>query len=82
MAVRLILAACMDPGSTPGISTKTYYDMGMEWIWQQDKGMGRSRVTGETVDLAKVNVEDILSYITDLAIDAGYVEETSMLMAA
>jgi len=44
--------------------------------------MGRSRLTGETVDLAKVNVEDILSYITDLAIDAGYVEEPSMLMAA
>jgi len=56
--------------------------MGMEWIWQQDKGIGRSRVTGETVDIAKVNVEDILSYITDLAIDAGYVEEPSMLMAA
>ena len=44
--------------------------------------MGRSRLTGETVDIAKVNVEDILSYITDLATDAGYVEEPSMLMAA
>jgi len=32
MAVRLILAACMDPGSTPGISTKSslQYGDGME----------------------------------------------------
>jgi len=43
--------------------------------------MGRSRLTGETVDLAKVNVEDILSYITDLAIDAGYVEEPALMAA-
>ena len=33
------------------------------------------------VDLAKVNVEDILSYITDLAIDAGYVEEPALMAA-
>ena len=44
--------------------------------------MGRSRLTGETVDIANVSVDDILDYITDLAIDAGYVEEPSMLMAA
>ena len=44
--------------------------------------MGRSRLTGETVDIANVSVDDILDHITDLAIDAGYVEEPSMLMAA
>jgi len=43
--------------------------------------MGRSRLTGETVDLAKVNVEDILSYITDLAMDAEYVEEPALMAA-
>jgi hypothetical protein len=43
--------------------------------------MGRSRLTGERVDIAKVNVEDILSYITDLAIDAGYVEEPALMAA-
>ena len=43
--------------------------------------MGRSRLTGETVDIAKVNVEDILSYITDLAMDAGYVEEPALMAA-
>ena len=56
--------------------------MGMKWNCQQGKGIGRSRLTGETVDIANVSVDDILSYITDLATDAGYVEEPSMLMAA
>jgi len=44
--------------------------------------MGRSRLTGETVDIANVSVDDILSYITNLATEEGYVEEPSMLMAA
>ena len=44
--------------------------------------MGRSRLTGETVDLANVNVEDILSYITNLATEVGYVEKSTVLMAA
>jgi len=43
--------------------------------------MGRSRLTGETVDLANVNVEDILSYITNLATEAGYVEESALMAA-
>ena len=55
--------------------------MGVRWIWQQDKGTGRSRLTGETVDIANVSVDDILDHITNLATDAGYVEE-SILMAA
>ena len=55
--------------------------MGVRWIWQQDKGTGRSRLTGETVDIANVSVDDILSYITDLAMDAGYVEEPALMAA-
>ena len=46
------------------------------------KGIRKVNVTtGEQVELAKVNVEDILSYITDLAIDAGYVEEPALMAA-
>jgi hypothetical protein len=37
--------------------------------------------TGKQVELAKVNVEDILSYITDLAMDAEYVEEPALMAA-
>ena len=55
--------------------------MGMKWNWQQGKGIGRSRLTGGTVDIANVSVDDILSYITDLAMDAGYVEEPALMAA-
>ena len=43
--------------------------------------MGRSRLTGETVDLANVSVDDILNYITNLATEDGYVEEPALMAA-
>jgi len=43
--------------------------------------MGRSRLTGETVVLANVSVDDILDHITNLATEAGYVEEPALMAA-
>ena len=80
-AVRFILAACMDPGSNPGISTKKH-DMGMLWNWQQDKDIKRLRVTGEQVNSVKAGIFASLAAIRLLATKEIVNEESVFAMAA
>ena len=80
-AVRFILAACMDPGSNPGISTKKH-NMGMLWNWQQDKGIKRLRVTGEQVNSVKAGVFASLAAIRLLEKEGVAVEESTLALAA
>ena len=80
-AVRFILAACMDPGSNPGISTKKH-NMGMLWNWQQDKDIKRLRITGEQVNSVKANIFASLAAIRLLATKENSTKESVFAMAA
>ena len=52
MTVRLILAACMDLGSNPSISTKRYLRHGDVMELTARKGYRKVTLTGESVEMA------------------------------